>query len=389
MKKEEDKKTLFEDATEDVFLKSLKENSRPKTSKIKALEDYFYICSSQKKSKYIRYYFELYDSFIFCKKNHEKSELAFMDIKNSFLKKTKDTMVNDEPHFGLKFIKKKTYEEIFHKDEKVVDQWYQHLKRQCILTKFKCYFESIKVIGKGNFAKVFLVRRIVDKKEFAVKVFNKNVIMQDPVEKKCLIYEIEMMRLMSHYRVLRLHELYEGENFVYCLCELYEGTDLMNAIIKKGAQPEQKALTIILQILEGLHYMHNKNIMHRDIKPENIIFKKSTTIDIGIVDLGFATRESEFRNLFVRCGTPGYVAPEVLHDKDYNCKVDVFSTGIIFYIILTGHMPFKGNSYKEIVEKNMSGDINFDFKRYGVNISGLSKLTSKGSFNKNVVKGSR
>ena len=79
------------------------------------------------------------------------------------------------------------------------------------------------MIGKGNFAKVFLVERFSDQKEFAVKVFNKKEIMADELEKKCLLYEIKMMRMMNHYRVLRMFELYEGENFIYCLCELYKG----------------------------------------------------------------------------------------------------------------------------------------------------------------------
>lgn len=133
-----------------------------------------------------------------------------------------------------------------------MNEWFEGLKRYCILTKFRLYFETIKVIGKGNFAKVFLVERKTDKKEFAVKVFSKSVIMNDEMEKKCLLYEIKMMREMSHNRVLRLHELYEGENFIYCLCELYRGADLLNSIIKKGSQPETKALTIIMQILEAL-----------------------------------------------------------------------------------------------------------------------------------------
>jgi calcium/calmodulin-dependent protein kinase I len=128
--------------------------------------------------------------------------------------------------------------------------------------------------------------------------------------------------------------MYEGENFIYCLCELYRGADLLNSIIKKGSQPESKALNIILQIMEALAYMHSKQIIHRDLKPENIIFKGTQeNIDIGIVDLGFATFEEDYRKLFVRCGTPGYVAPEVLNDKDYTCKADVFSAGIIFYIM--------------------------------------------------------
>ena len=75
------------------------------------------------------------------------------------------------------------------------------------------------------------------------------------------------------------------------------------------------------------------NIIHRDLKPENILFRKKNILDIGIVDLGFATLQSDYQSLFVRCGTPGYVAPEVLNDLPYDCKVDVYSAGIITYIM--------------------------------------------------------
>ena len=327
------KATLFEEEVDDVFLKSFTKEARPKT-RAKALEGFFYILSSAQKPTYFKYYFELHEHFIFCKKDPGGDEMAYMDINNAFMKITTDTKINGEPHFGLKFIKKRAYEELFTPNEAVVNEWYEWLKRHCILTKFRLYFETIKVIGKGNFAKVFLVERKSDKKQFAVKVFSKNVIMSDALERKCLLYEIKMMRQMNHPRVLKLHELYEGENFIYCLCELYRGADLLNSIIKKGSQPEAKALTILLQIVEALSYMHSKAIIHRDLKPENIIFKGTQeSIDIAIVDLGFATFEEDYRKLFVRCGTPGYVAPEVLNDKNYNCKADVFSAGIIFYIM--------------------------------------------------------
>lgn len=91
--------------------------------------------------------------------------------------------------------------------------------------------------------------------------------------------------------------------------------------------------------------MHRQKIIHRDLKPENIIVKNTKEINIGIVDLGFATKEKDFDKLFKRCGTPGYVAPEILRDKPYDCKADVYSLGIIFYIILTGRIPFNGKSY--------------------------------------------
>ena len=366
------KETLFDEEIDDIFLKPPNTVDRTNFPKRPVLEDHFQICFSLKKMNYFRYFFQLHGHYIICKEHPDHDEKAIMDINNAFMKKTQGTIINGVHHFGLKFIKRQNYEELFHTEEEVIDSWFDYLRRYCILTKFRCYFESLKVIGKGNFAKVFLVRRISDSREFAVKVFSKSVIMQDQLEKKCLIYEIKMMRAMNHPRVLRLHELYEGENFIYCLCELYKGSDLLNAIVKKGSQPEQKALAITMQILEGLSYMHEKRIIHRDLKPENIIFKASNDIDLGIVDLGFATHEDDYRKLFVRCGTPGYVAPEILNDKDYDCKVDVYSAGIILYIILTGRIPFNGSSYKKIVYKNMRGVINFEFSNIGVYISNRS-----------------
>jgi len=327
------KATLFDSEIDDSFLKSVNKDNRPVT-KEKHLEAYFVISSAPKNPTYFRYFFELHDHYIFCKKEKDSEEIAFMDIRHAFLKIGNETEINKKVHFSLKFIKKNAYEELFTESEEIVNVWFEVLKRYCVLTKFRLYYETVKVIGKGNFAKVFLVERKVDKKQFAVKVFSKNIIMADEMEKKCLLYEIKMMREMNFYRVLKLYELYEGENFIYCLCELYRGSDLLNSIIKKGSQNESKALNIIYQILEALSYMHQKKIVHRDVKPENIIFKGTQeNIDIGIVDLGFATFEEDYRKLFVRCGTPGYVAPEVLNDKEYNCKADVFSAGIIFYIM--------------------------------------------------------
>jgi len=191
----------------------------------------------------------------------------------------------------------------------------------------------VKVLGKGSFAKVFWVKWNSDDKEFAVKVFNKELIMEDETEKICLLYEIKMMRTVKHPKILETFEIYEGENYIYCLCTLFEGENLLNALIKKGVQPEVKALSIIHQILEGLEYLHSKEILHWDLKPENILCKKKGTLDIGIVDLGFATFYKDYDALFLKCGTPGYVAPEILNDMPYDYKVDIYSTGIIFYIM--------------------------------------------------------
>jgi serine/threonine protein kinase len=101
-----------------------------------------------------------------------------------------------------------------------------------------------------------------------------------------------------------------------------------------GRFGERESLEIIYRILSGLAYLASKDIIHRDIKPENIIFKdKDDPHEVVIVDYGFATKVEDYQSLFSRCGTPGYAAPEVLNDQPYNCKADVFSAGIIFYIL--------------------------------------------------------
>ena len=177
--------------------------------------------------------------------------------------------------------------------------------------------------------------------------------MKDQLEIKCLRYEIEIMRQIKHNRVLGLYELYEGENNIYCLCEYYEGQNLLEAIVKKGAQPEKKSLSIILQLLIALDYLHSRNIIHRDLKPENIIFKQQKgVIDIGLVDLGFATFEKDYDKLFKRCGTPGYVAPEVLNDLPYDCKADMYSCGIIFYILFVNKHHWKSPFLRHFLQRH-------------------------------------
>lgn len=97
--------------------------------------------------------------------------------------------------------------------------------------------------------------------------------------------------------------------------------------------------------------MHSKGIFHRDLKPQNIMLKESDTFDtIKLIDLGLADKfTKEGKYLYNRCGTPGYVAPEVLQDKKYDLKVDVYSIGIITYLVLTGKEPFSSNNYDELV----------------------------------------
>lgn len=120
----------------------------------------------------------------------------------------------------------------------------------------------------------------------------------------------------------------------------------------------------MFSILSGLHEMHSKRIMHRDLKPENLIFRSPGSCDCVIADFGLSQFADAETYLFVRCGTPGYVAPEVINIKDMSTKYDpicdIFSLGLIFHILLLGYSVFPGKTYNDILKQNRQSDIYFD-----------------------------
>ncbi len=141
------------------------------------------------------------------------------------------------------------------------------------------------------------------------------------------------MRTLDHEGCIKLFEVYENDNYIYLLLEVLKGGELLERIVRKGIYTEYDASVLMKKLLEALDYLHSKGIIHRDIKPENLILKaQDNDTDIKIADFGLATfTNQEF--LFKRCGTPGYVAPEVLADQKYDYKVDVFSAGVLLYIL--------------------------------------------------------
>ncbi|CAD8043014.1 unnamed protein product [Paramecium primaurelia] len=239
-------------------------------------------------------------------------------------------------------------------------KWIEQFKKTCIMNNYKDIYTNIKVLGKGTFAKVFLAHKIINKSKFAVKTFQKSALIDKKnTQRQGLINEINILRSCDHPNIIKLYEIYESEDYIYLVMELLQGGELFDIILETPFFLESKIALIMFKIFDALEYLHTKNIMHRDIKLENILLKdKSENFDLKIADFGLASyTESEL--IIKRCGTPGYVAPEILNDQKYNEKVDVFSAGIILYILLTGQAPFYGNSLDDVIEKNRVCQINF------------------------------
>ncbi len=200
---------------------------------------------------------------------------------------------------------------------------------------FHQLIKPIKKLGKGNFGTVYLVERYEDGKIFAAKSFLKYTTYGNENGKESLLNEINIMREMDHRNLLKVFEVYETQNSIYVLVEQLKGGSLGDHLGSLRVFLPDEVKTIMKGVLEGLAYMHARGIMHRDIKPDNIMFRHEGVEDTVLADFGLATHCHVEEYLFSRCGTPGYVAPEVINLVDLKAKYssicDVYSAGCIFY----------------------------------------------------------
>lgn len=159
------------------------------------------------------------------------------------------------------------------------------------------------------------------------------------------------MRQLDHPNIVRLFEVFQDDKRFYLVTELCTGGELFDEITKRSNFNENDAADIIKQVLSAIAYCHSKNICHRDLKPENILLDtlNQSGNSIKIIDFGASQKFENSKKMSQIYGTAYYIAPEILK-SEYNEKCDVWSVGVILYILLSGKPPFSGDSDKEILE---------------------------------------
>lgn len=359
--------TVFRDVMRLDFIVKAKDLGAPIVVHPKEviLEGYGFMLLSAKSTTLSRFFMQLGAGKIYLRAAPETPVLAYVDVDYARVKLMKSANVLGRPLIAVRLIKGKTYEEILHEDESTAQRWFEALKRYCVLSKFREQYEVGNSIGKGNFAKVIACRSLVDSQDLACKIFDKKLILQDKFERQCLLYELKMMREVCHPNLLRVLEIFEGDNSIYCVGKLYKGATLHSLILDKHHKFEEREVVTVADKLlrvgfthQALEYLEAKSIIHRDIKPENVVFAKSGSLDEPVlVDLGFATFEKDYKMLFSRCGTPGHVAPEVLNDRPYSTNADVYSLGIVLYMMLAKANPFEHADYDTLIQNNLNGKV--------------------------------
>jgi len=169
------------------------------------------------------------------------------------------------------------------------------------------------------------------------------------------------MKQVKHNNILRLIEIFEDVDKVYIVLELVEGSELFDRIVEKGYYSERNTINIVRQILSAVQYLHKMGIAHRDLKPENLLCSGTDTDEVvKIADFGLSKMFSGDTPLTTSCGTPGYVAPEVLTQETYDKAVDMWGVGIITYILLAGYPPFYAENDAALFDKIINADYDFE-----------------------------
>ncbi|KAM4594985.1 serine/threonine-protein kinase DCLK2 isoform 2-T2 [Fundulus diaphanus] len=230
----------------------------------------------------------------------------------------------------------------------------QHPAASGILEKYSVG----KVIGDGNFA---VVKECVERstgKEFALKIIDKA---KCSGKEHLIENEVAVLRKVKHPNIIMLIEEQDTPSELCLVMELVKGGDLFDAITSSAKYTEKDASTMVCNLAAALLYLHSMNIVHRDIKPENLLVFEhpdgSKSLKLG--DFGLATVVEG--PLYTVCGTPTYVAPEIIAESGYGLKVDVWATGVITYILLCGFPPFRSenNQQEELFEQILLGQLDF------------------------------
>eukprot|EP00588_Corethron_pennatum_P003554 CAMPEP_0194296804 /NCGR_PEP_ID=MMETSP0169-20130528/57216_1 /TAXON_ID=218684 /ORGANISM="Corethron pennatum, Strain L29A3" /LENGTH=266 /DNA_ID=CAMNT_0039046401 /DNA_START=100 /DNA_END=897 /DNA_ORIENTATION=+ len=216
------------------------------------------------------------------------------------------------------------------------------------------------LIGTGGFSSVYAAscNYSNSKSTLAIKVLEDSR-MTTESEQKHFRNELKIMQSLHHPSIIKLNGYYKESSKHYLVMEYISGGDLLDDIVKNGSYDEFRGRQIAYSLIDAVKYMHSNGIAHRDLKPENILLSMHHECDIKIADFGFSTRFNGPNSLTTMCGTPGFIAPEVLNGKRYDAAVDIWSLGVTMYIIFAGYQPFQEEDDERRSLQIKRGDYSF------------------------------
>lgn len=211
------------------------------------------------------------------------------------------------------------------------------------------------ILGYGAYAVVKLATYLPNKDQYAIKTYEKFKLL-DPQRKKNVISEIKILKCIDHPNIIKIKEAIESTKQIHIVMEYVGGCSLWSYIKKKPQRQlsESTARRYLTQILSGISYCHDLNIIHRDIKLENILLDSSN--NVKIIDFGFATFTDPESKIKLFCGTPSYMSPEIVGKRENpGAPADIWALGVLLYVMLAGTFPFKSTSDRDLYRLILKG----------------------------------
>ncbi|GKU92626.1 hypothetical protein SLEP1_g6333 [Rubroshorea leprosula] len=218
-------------------------------------------------------------------------------------------------------------------------------------------YELGKTLGEGTFAKVKFARNIETGENVAIKILDKEKVLKHKMIGQ-IKREISTMKLIRHPNVIRLYEVMASKSKIYIVLEFVTGGELFDKIASRGRLKEDEARKYFQQLINAVDYCHSRGVYHRDLKPENLLLDANGVLKVS--DFGLSALPQQVRDdglLHTTCGTPNYVAPEVINNKGYDgAKADLWSCGVILFILMAGYLPFEDSNLMALYKKIFKAD---------------------------------
>eukprot|EP01101_Sappina_pedata_P012037 TRINITY_DN81_c1_g1_i1.p1 TRINITY_DN81_c1_g1~~TRINITY_DN81_c1_g1_i1.p1 ORF type:complete len:317 (-),score=143.89 TRINITY_DN81_c1_g1_i1:122-1018(-) len=227
------------------------------------------------------------------------------------------------------------------------------------------YYDIQEEIGCGAFSVVRVATHRESGEKFAIKIIRKKDIGADLNR---LQTEIEILKQVQHPNIIYLKDIFETPEIVAIVMELVTGGELFDRIVEQGSYSEKDASVLVSKMVSAIEYLHARGIVHRDLKPENLLLKCTNNLtEVKIADFGLSkiVGTDSISRMLTACGTPSYVAPEVLLTTGYDKEVDLWSIGVITYILLCGFPPFYDECLNNLFEEIMEARYEFPEEYWG------------------------
>ena len=305
-------------------------------------------------------YFKLIHKDLYFYKNKGDTEHKGMhNLNGLFLQKEKSVEYEGATYYSFSMVYPTKTRIYYCKNEKEYNEWIEKLKIATGYTNLLEIYDVKNKLGSGKFGLVKLGIHKKTGQKVAIKIMKKSTM--DSSDLELVRTEIEILKICQHPNIIRLYNVFENADYLYIIMEYCYGGDLFSYLENRHFRlSEKRASTIIHQMATAVYYMHSFGVVHRDLKPENVLMTSTDEdSDIRILDFGLSKILGPYEKCDEPYGTLTYCAPEIIVDEPYSKPVDLWSLGVMTYLMVSGKLPFNSEDENEIARQVVYDEPNY------------------------------